>query len=78
MAMKEKWQCTNEIFDEYEKRFAAARFEKNLTRPWEKEDREKILKGVEKLLGIREDMIPTVSEMEELFVKHYQGYKVIT
>ncbi len=76
--MKEKWQRTNEIFDEYEKRFAAARLGKKITRPWEKKDREEILKGVERLLGIREDLIPTISQMEALDTKPFEGYKVIT
>ncbi len=75
--MEEKWQRTNELFDEYEKRFAAARLEKKITHPWEKKDRPEILEGVKKLLGFREDLIPTVSQMEELDSKQYNGYKTV-
>lgn len=76
--MKEKRLFTNDIFDEYEKRFAAARLEKKVTSPWEKKDREEILLGVKKLLGIREDLIPVVSQVEELDSRQYEGYKAIT
>ena len=45
--MDRKWLRTTEIFDEYERRFAAARAEKKMARfP---EDREKVLEGVKKM-----------------------------
>lgn len=52
---------TLQIFDEYEKRFAKARFEKELTIPTTPEDKEKILEGVKKMLCFDEKLIPSIS-----------------
>ena len=51
---------TLQIFDEYEKRFAKARFEKELTIPTTPEDKEKILEGVKKMLCFDEKYLKAV------------------
>ena len=75
--MNEKWQNTMEVFDSYERRFAAARVAKSLTHPWETGDREQILAGVKKMLAFREDLIPQIRDMEEISRQRYDGYAAI-
>ena len=53
-----------EIFDAYERRFAAARAEKELLRPWVEADRETIREQTKRMLRWDEALIPEVSEME--------------
>ena len=61
--MNSKWRNTTEIFDSYERRFAAARAAKPLTHPWEEKDRLQILDGIKKMLAYREDLIPAIHDM---------------
>lgn len=75
--MKEKWQRTMEVFDEYERRFAASRAEKKPFAPWKEEDRKAILDQVKSMLGFREDLIPTVGDMEETGRTSYDTYDAI-
>ena len=49
------------IFEEYEKRFAKAKTEKQFTSPTLPKQREKILSGVKKMLCFDEKLVPTVS-----------------
>lgn len=70
--MDQKWQKTTEIFDEYERRFAAARAERKA--PRFPEDREKVLEGVKKMLCWREDLIPQVGELQEQSRRDYVNY----
>ena len=61
--MDSKWLRTTEIFDEYERRFAAARAEKKLSRfP---EDRETVLAGVKKMLCWNDALMPEVGDLQE-------------
>lgn len=70
--MNTKWLRTTEIFDEYERRFAAARAEKTMSRfP---EDREKVLEGVKKMLCWREDLMPQVGDLQEQSRRDYVNY----
>ena len=70
--MDSKWLRTTEIFDEYERRFAAARVEKKLSRfP---EDREAILTGVKKMLRWDDKLMPQVGELEEISRRDYVNY----
>jgi len=75
--MKEKWQSTFEIFDEYERRFAAARAEKEPYSPWLDDHREKILEEVKSMLVYREELVPSIGEMEEVGRTSYETYDAI-
>jgi len=74
---KEKWQKTTDVFDEYERRFAAARAEKKPFAPWKAEDRGKILSQVKSMLGYREELLPEIGEMEEVSRTSYGSYDAI-
>ena len=50
-----------QIFDEYERRFAKARFEKQYNLSTIPEQRQKILDGVKKMLCFDEKLVPTIS-----------------
>lgn len=50
-----------QIFDEYEKRFAKAKFEKQLNFPTSPDQKQKVLDGVKKMLCFDEKLIPTIS-----------------
>ena len=75
--MNEKWQRTMDAFDEYERRFAAARAEKKPYAPWKAADREKILEDVKSMLGYREELVPNVGDFEEVGRTSYDGYDAI-
>ena len=75
--MKEKWNKTIEIFDEYERRFAMAREKKKLTHPWEDEDRESIISSVKRMIRYDEDLVPTISGMTEVKREEYPSYSAI-
>ena len=73
--MDQKWQKTMEVFDEYERRFAAARAEKKMASfP---EDREKVLSGVKRMLRWRDELMPTVGDLEEISRQEYDGYHAV-
>lgn len=74
---KDKWQRTFEIFDEYERRFAAARAEKKPYAPWKAEDREKILAEVKSMLGYRDELVPEVRDMTEMGRTSYDTYDAV-
>ena len=70
--MDSKWLRTTEIFDEYERRFAAARAEKKLSRfP---EDRETVLAGVKKMLCWKDALMPEVGELQEQSRRDFGSY----
>ena len=50
--MKRKWLNATEIFDEYEKRFAAARANKAITHPWEISDKEQIIDSAKNKMSL--------------------------
>lgn len=75
--MKEKWQKTIDAFEEYEVRFASARAEKKPYSPWLEADREKILEDVKSMLAYREELVPTIENMEEMGRTSYDGYDAI-
>ena len=60
----EKNAKTLEVFDEYEKRFAQARLEKKLRKPWLPADREDILTTVKDVLKFDESMIPEIKVLQ--------------
>ncbi len=63
--MNDKILKTFEIFDDYEKRFAAARLEKKLRSPWEQSDRDEILKNVKEILALDKIPIPEIKVISE-------------
>lgn len=75
--MKELWQKSIDAFDEYERRFASARAEKKPYSPWKDEDRDAILSEVKSMLGFREELVPEISEMEEISRTSYDTYDAI-
>ena len=62
--MKNQWLHLTEIYDDYERRFAKARAEKPLSRPWLPEDREDILKRVKDMLAYDEALVPQIRDLE--------------
>ena len=50
-----------QIFEEYEKRFAKAKFEKSFNLPTTPDQREKVLDGVKKMLCFDEKLVPSIS-----------------
>ena len=75
--MKRKWLNATEIFDEYEKRFAAARANKIITHPWENADKEKIIAFAKKMIRYDESLVPTIREMTEITKSEHNGYSAI-
>jgi len=75
--MDQKWQNTIEVFDEYERRFAAARVEKKLTRPWQPEDRNAISDGVKQMLGWKDEWVPQIRSIEEISRTRLNGCDAI-
>ena len=67
--MERSWLQTMDVFDEYERRFAAARAQKNPTRPLHQ--REEILESTKRMLRYREDLLPQIHGMEELARTEY-------
>ena len=76
--MKKEWLKTMAVFDEYERRFAAARAEKPLSSPWEPGDRDRILKETKRMLAYRDDLVPTVRNYAELDRTSYGSYDGIS
>lgn len=76
-SLKEKWLNTTDIFDEYERRFARARSEKVLRRPWEPEHRQSILGDTKQMLRFDENQIPTVHDLQEISRQAYNGYDAL-
>lgn len=64
MTTQERIANTLSVFDEYEKRFAQARLDKNLRRPWLQEDRQEILDTVKDVLRFDETMIPQIKVLD--------------
>lgn len=75
--MDRKQEKTMEVFEEYERRFAAARAQKERTHPWEQAAREKILAGVKKMLRWEDTLVPTIGDMERVSCQQYDGYHAI-
>lgn len=75
--MNEKWQKTMDVFDEYERRFAKARIEKELTKPWKPEQREQLIAATKRMLRYDEKLIPRIHDMQEISRKQYNGYTAI-
>ena len=75
--MKNKWIKTSEIFDNYEKRFAKARADKVLSRPWEDEEKKKIIASAKRMLGYDEKLVPDIHNMEEVGKTDFEGYCAI-
>ena len=72
--MDQKWQLTMEVFDEYERRFAAARAEKKMS--VFPEDRETVLSGVKKMLCWQEELVPAVGDLQVQSCRDYVNYTV--
>ncbi len=75
--MKQKWNRTTEIFDEYERRFARARADKKISHPWVREEREEIISSVKRMIRYDEKLVPVIREMTEVTRTEYTGYSAI-
>ena len=75
--MKQKWKKSTELFDEYERRFAVARAVKELTHPWEDEDKEKIIESTKRMIRYDESLVPTIRGMEEVHRIDYSSYSAV-
>lgn len=75
--MQKQWLNTTEVFDEYERRFAKVRADKEMSRPWEPEQRQAILEATKRMLRYDEALVPTVHGMEEVSRTAYDGYTAI-
>jgi len=71
----EKIAKTLEVFEAYEKRFAQARLDKKLRRPWLQEDREEILNVVRDVLKFEEAMIPEIKVLDTQ-TQSFEGIEV--
>lgn len=72
-----KWLHTMEVYDDYEKEIARLRYEKELVFPLTAERRSELIEKTKKMLGYREDLLPTVHNVEEL-QKHDFGTYTVT
>ena len=72
--MDEKWLYTTRIFDEYERRFAAARAQKRLS--VFPDDREQVLAGVKKMLCWQDALVPEVGDLQVQSCRSYANYTV--
>ena len=62
--MKNHWLHATEVYDDYERRFAKARAEKPLSRPWLEADRADILSRVKTMLGYNEALVPQIRDLQ--------------
>ena len=67
---------TMEVFDEYERRFARAKIERPLYRPWIPEDKAQIIQNAKEIVRWREELIPSVRVAEEKQVPGGEGYTI--
>ena len=70
-----KWLFTNKVYDEYEKRVAKARLEKEFRNVQEK--KEEIINETKKVLSYKEELIPKIKNMEEVRRDTYDGFDAI-
>lgn len=75
MTTQEQMANTLAVFDEYEKRFAQARLNKKLRKPWLEEDRQEILDTVKDVLKFDESMIPQIKVLDTQ-EQVFEGVKV--
>lgn len=75
--MQKKWMTSTEVFEDYERRFAQARLDKPMSRPWEPEQREKISAATKRMLRYDEALVPTIHNMEEISRVEHDGYAAI-
>ena len=75
--MGEKWNRSTEILDEYERRFAKARADKKLSHPWQKDEKERIISSVKRMLRYDEALVPRIAGMTEIARTEYTTYSAI-
>ena len=75
----DKYEYTNKIFDEYEKRFMEAVMKKPRYRTWETSDREKIKEHIKEVLGYKDELIPQIKITDKKTVKidTYQNQVIV-
>ncbi len=71
-----KWLHTMEVYDEYEREIARLKYEKPLIFPTSEKRRNEIIKETKDILGYREELMPTVHNVEELQVHDFGTYTV--
>ena len=75
--MNQKWLNTMRVYDEYERRFAAARAGKTLRFPITDDVRSEILAETRRTLAWRDELVPTVHNMEEISRTDLGSYDAI-
>lgn len=75
--MRKKWLTTMQVFDEYEKRIAKARLDKKLRFPTDEKTREEIINETKKVLGYKEELVPKIDNMEEIYRQSFSSYDII-
>ena len=74
--MNAPYETTMRMFDAYERRFAAARTAKPFAISASDADRARILANTKKILGWRDELIPTVHNLREVSSRRFDGYTV--
>ena len=74
--MKEKWLTTMQVFDEYERRFAAARASKKFRMPWRETVKDEIIEETKKMLCYDETLVPDIHDMQEISCEEFETYNV--
>lgn len=75
MCHQNKITNTMDVFDEYEKRFAQARLQMKLRKPWLPKDRDEILETVKDVLQFDESMIPQIKVLQTQ-TQDFEGVEV--
>lgn len=71
-----KWLHTMEVYDEYERGIARARADKELRFPLDEKRRNEIISQTKSILGYKEELIPTVHNVEILKEDDFGSYTV--
>ena len=71
-----KWQHTMEVFDEYEKRISKAKLDMPTLNPRNHNDKLKIIEKTKKVLGYKDELIPQISNVEEIRKDDFGTYEV--
>ena len=77
MTENEKWLYTMQVYDDYERRFAKARIEKDEYLPTDENARARIIARIKEIIGFDENKIPSVHAVEEIHREKCEKYDII-
>ena len=75
MTEQEKVRKTMSVFEDYERRFAQAKVQRPLLRPWEHDEKELIIREVKDVLRFREALIPSI-KVRDISELRGNGYTI--